>query len=119
MVDELDDLSLDLDIDERNEITLNPILNKNEPVYSEEKKTLPVMTIYEFVDVIIRRIEQLNLGFKSTIEDVVKKEKLFKSYDIAIREFELGKIPPYFVKRVLPNRTYELWKHEDFLVYPN
>ena len=117
MVDDLDDLTLDLD--EGNEIPLQPIPNREELVYSEEKNTLPIMTMYEFVDVIIKRIEQLNLGFKSTIEDVIEKEKIVKSYDIAMREFNLGKIPPYSVKRVLPNGTYELWRHEDFSIYPN
>ena len=76
------------------------------------------MTIYEKTKVISERIKQLDNGYKTTIEKEVKERNIYKSYDIAILEFELGKIPKYYVKRVLPNNTYELWSHDDFEFFP-
>ena len=117
MSDDLDELTIDFD--EVNEISLQPIKNQTELIYSKEKITLPVMTIYEKVNIISERVKQLNKGFKSTIEDIIEEEKLSKSYDIAYKEFQLGKIPLYYIKRILPNGTYELWSHDEFLVYPD
>lgn len=86
--------------------------------FSEDKITSPIMTVYEKVGVISRRVEMLDNGYKSTIEEVIKKEGIHKSYDIAMREFELNSLPPYYVKRVLPNNTYEIWEHKDFVYFP-
>ena len=86
--------------------------------FSEEKISSPIMTIYEKTKVISERIRQLDNGYKTTIEKEVKEKGIFKSYDIAIMEFELGKIPKYYIKRVLPNNTYELWSHDDFEFFP-
>lgn len=86
--------------------------------FSEKKITSPVMTIYEKVRVISERVKQLDNGYKSTIEDIIKEKNIFKSYDIAMLEFDMKKIPKYYVKRVLPNNTYELWSHEDFKFFP-
>ena len=86
--------------------------------FNEKKITSPIMTIYEKVGVISRRVEMLENGYKTTIEEVIKKEGIYKSYDIAIREFELNALPTYYVKRVLPNNTYEIWQHEDFVYFP-
>ena len=41
--------------------------------------------------VISERIKQLDNGYKTTIEKEVKERNIYKSYDIAILEFELGK----------------------------
>lgn len=116
MSDDLDDLTIDLD--DGNEIPLQPTNMKRELIFTEKKTTLPVMTTAEKVNVISARIRQLNMGYKSTIEDILEKEKIIRSYDIAMREFELGKIPTYYIKRVLPNGMYELWSHDDFSLYP-
>ena len=64
------------------------------------------------------RVKMLDDGYKSTIEDIIKKEGIHKSYDIAMREFDLGSLPTYYVKRVLPNNTYEIWQHSDFVYFP-
>ncbi len=87
-------------------------------VFVETKKTPPVMSDFEKVKVISERVTQLNKGYKSTIEDVIKEKKLIKSFDIAMEEFRLGLIPKYYVKRKLPNNTFELWTHEDFKFFP-
>ena len=96
------------------------IINDQETnlTFTEKKITSPIMTVYEKVGVISRRVEMLDNGYKSTIEEIIKKEGIFRSYDIAMKEFELNALPPYYVKRVLPNNTYEIWKHSDFIYFP-
>ena len=69
----------------------------------KKKITLPKMTNYEKCIIISERVNQLNLH---------------SSIDIAIKEFELGKLPEYKVIRTLPNGCYEVWKHEDFKFFP-
>ena len=90
----------------------------NELVYNKEKFTSPIMTIYEKVSVISERVKYLDNGYKSTIEEDVKRLGLSKSYDIAMLEFNMNKLPPYYIKRVMPNNTYEVWKHDDFKFFP-
>jgi DNA-directed RNA polymerase subunit K/omega len=90
----------------------------NEELYSKERKTPPLMWWNEKCIIISKRIKQLNNGMKTTIPEIVEREKIIKSYDIAIREFDLGKLPKYYLKRRLPNGTYELWSHEDFEFFP-
>jgi len=89
-----------------------------EELYSKEKKTPPLMWWNEKCIIISKRVKQLNNGMKTTIPEVIEREKIIKSYDIAMREFELGKLPKYYLKRRLPNGTYELWSHDDFEFYP-
>jgi len=91
---------------------------KFKDMYSKEKRTPPIMWWNEKSCIISKRIKQLNKGKKTTIPEVVESEKIIKSYDIAMREFDLGKLPKYYIKRKLPNGTYELWSHEDFQFYP-
>lgn len=87
--------------------------------YLKEKKTPPIMTSFEKNCYMAKRIIQLNNGYKSTIEDVIEKEGIHKSHDIAHREFELNRTPKYYIKRNLPNGYYELWSHDDFEFFPN
>ena len=84
----------------------------------KKKITLPKMTNYEKCIIISERVNQLNKNAKSTIEDVINQLNLHSSIDIAIKEFELGKLPEYKVIRTLPNGCYEVWKHEDFKFFP-
>ena len=91
---------------------------ENRLKFTEKKITSPIMTIYEKVRVISERIKQIDNGHRSTIEEIIKERNITKSYDIAMLEFELKKIPKYYVKRVLPNNTFELWSHEDFDFFP-
>lgn len=82
--------------------------------FNDVKITSPIMTIYEKISIISERIKYLDNGYRSTVEEEVKKLGLSKSYDIAMLEFEMNKLPPYYLKRVMPNNTYEVWKHGDF-----
>jgi DNA-directed RNA polymerase subunit K/omega len=119
MEDPVDETLFELDEDLEESLTVLDGDGNVSLTFSEIRITLPIMTKYEKVNVIAERVKQLDNGFKTTIEDVVEKENLFKSYDIAIKEFDLNLLPPYYVKRVLPNNTYELWKHEDFTILPD
>ena len=92
--------------------------NEKPEVFTPKKKTPPVMSDFEKVKVISERVMQINKGYKSNIEDVIKEKKLIKSFDIAMEEFRLGKLPQYYVKRKNPNNTFELWSHEDFKFFP-
>ena len=108
MEEELDDDILDvLEVD-----------GQSKEVYSKEKKTPPIMWWNEKSKIISKRIKQLDSGKKTTIPEIVSEKKLFKSYDIAMKEFETGKLPAYYLKRRLRNGVYELWKHNDFKFYP-
>lgn len=108
MEEEFDDDILDvLEIDEQSKET-----------FSKEKRTPPIMWWNEKSKIITKRIKQLDGGKKTTIPGIVSEKGLFKSYDIAMEEFEQGKLPQYYIKRKLPNGTYELWSHEDFKFYP-
>jgi DNA-directed RNA polymerase subunit K/omega len=87
---------------------------------SDQKKiSLPKMTLSEKAVLIQHRVKQLNNGYKTTIEDIVKEKKLIHSYDIAIEEFILGKLPDYEIKRKRSDGSYEIWKHEDFVFFPD
>ena len=116
MGDEIDEITIDFD--EVDDVSLQ-VIGDEDQKYTEKKITLPVMSVYEKVNIISARMKQLNSGFRSTIEDILKEENIVRSYDIAMKEFELGKLPPYHVKRILPNGNYELWRHEDFSIYPD
>ena len=104
------------DTDEEEDETILSTTTKSR--YLKEKKTPPIMTSFEKTSYIAKRVIQLNNGFKSTADDVIKKEGLHKSHDIAVREFELNRTPKYYIKRNLPNGYYELWSHEDFEFFP-
>lgn len=80
---------------------------------SSKKITLPIMSSKEKCVVIWKRWKQLDNNYKTNIPEIVKKEGLCNSFDIAKREFDLGKIPPYIIKR-----GKEEWKHEDFKYFP-
>ena len=103
------------DTDDEDETTSITVTSK----YIKEKKTPPIMTSFEKTCYIAKRVIQLNNGFKSTIEDIIEKEGLHRSHDIAVREFQLNRTPKYYIKRNLPNGFYELWSHEDFEFFPN
>jgi len=120
-MDEFDDL-ID-DPTEEQEDELDEVLEDIDDiagsgVENTTKITLPIMTIYEKSKVISNRVSQLDQNYKSTMEKEIKELGLTKSYDIAMLEFSNGKLPPYEVKRQFPNNTYELWRHEDFEIFP-
>ena len=85
----------------------------------QEKIDLPMMTNFEKATSIKKRVKQLNNGYKSTVEDIVKEKKLTRSFDIAMLEFEMGKLPYYEIVRERGDGSYEIWKHEDFYFFPD
>ena len=86
--------------------------------YLKEKRTVPVMSIYEKIKILNMRVIQLNSNFKTSIPELVDEKNLSKSLDIAVLEFDTGNLPEYYLKRKFPNGDYELWKHEDFDFFP-
>ena len=114
-MDELDSFEEENHIDE--DFSLVDFTSEN-LTFNDTKITTPVMTIYEKVCIISERVKYLDNGYKSTMEEEIEKLSLSKSYDIAMLEFQMNKLPPYYLKRVMPNNTYEVWKHEDFKFFP-
>lgn len=92
--------------------------NNNKSIEIKKKITLPKMTNYEKCIVISERVNQLNKNAKSTIEDVIEELGLTSSIDIAIKEYELGRLPEYKLIRKHPNGNYEVWRHEEFKFFP-
>lgn len=117
---DIEDISIDIDIDDDDEIEEDFVEDINDLKIKkiEQIITLPVMTKYEKSVIISNRMKQLDNNYKTTIPEHIKKEKLTKSFDIAMREFELGKLPPYIIKRKFKDGSYEEWKHEDFRYFP-
>jgi len=112
-------LSADLTIEDVSLLEEDSIeLEKQESKFKEIHSNYPIMTLEEMINLLKARIDLLNRGYKTTIEDIVKKENLSKSEDIAKREFELGKMPPFSIKRNFPNGEYEIWKYKDFKYFP-
>ena len=83
--------------------------------------TLPIMSVAEKSVIISKRHHQIddpnNSSTYSELE--LKSLGLTSSYDIAMYEFDTGKIPYYEVIRVYPNGRYEVWKHNDFKMFPD
>ena len=73
-------------------------------------QTTPVLTKYERTRVLAERASQINSGSPVFIPN---PENYANSYDIALKELELKKIP-FIVKRPYGNH-YEYWKLEDLL----
>jgi DNA-directed RNA polymerase subunit K/omega len=102
----------EIEIEDEDDITFE----KNKK--TDKNITFPVMTKYEKSNIISNRIKLLDRGYKTTIPEIVKKEKLTKSFEIAMKEFEMNKFPTYIIIRDLPNGKYEEWRHEDFKYFP-
>lgn len=94
--------------------------NKDDVIMVEavEKITPPVLSMYEKIDVLKKRVEQLDNNYKTTIPEEVRKRNLTKSIDIAILEYDMLKLPNLFIYRDLPNGTYEKWDFYEFQYYP-
>jgi DNA-directed RNA polymerase subunit K/omega len=73
-------------------------------------QTTPVLTKYERTRVLAERASQINSGSPVFIPN---PENYTNSYDIALKELQLKKIP-FIVKRPYGNH-YEYWKLEDLL----
>lgn len=90
----------------------------NQVLVEVEKKTAPVLFIYEKINFIEQRVEQLNNNYKTTIPEEVKRQKLTSSIDIAELEYQMMALPKLYIYRDFPNGTYEKWAFNDFEVYP-
>lgn len=84
----------------------------------EIKTTLPVMSIYEKINIISKRIQQIDNGYKTTMPEEVRRLNLSKSMDIAELEFNNKKLPPLFIIRNFPDGSYEKWSIEEFEIIP-
>jgi len=125
---ELEDFDIDIennDFDfDLNEYIGDDIIEENEAIdiietkERSEKITAPVMTIYEKIDILTQRVNQLNNGYKTTVPDQVMANNLTKSIDISILEFDLRKLPPLKTIRKFPDGTYEVWEMSDFEEFP-
>lgn len=81
--------------------------------YATKRKTYqttPVLTKYERTRVLAERASQINSGSPVFIPN---PENYANSYDIALMELKLKKIP-FIIKRPYGNH-YEYWKLEDLL----
>tara|TARA_B110000902_G_C13708253_1_gene360268 strand:+ start:49 stop:405 length:357 start_codon:yes stop_codon:yes gene_type:complete len=106
--DEYDEFQLDADDDEINEniATLMKDYDKNKLMYRAKHK----LTKFEKTRIISERSCMLSNNSKPIIEN---PERYSNSYDIALAEFNEGKLP-FIVKRKYGN-TYEYWKLIDLL----
>jgi len=76
------------------------------------KISKPIMTKYEFNQIISLRTNQLSLGGEPfiKIEDTIKTNMDFRK--IALEEMRQGKLP-YIIKRQLPNGKSEYFRLSD------
>jgi DNA-directed RNA polymerase subunit K/omega len=78
------------------------------------KTSPPIMWEYEKANIITQRKNALDTGSPTLLDDV---GDLVLSYDIALREFEEGKIRYQLLRYI--GKNYEVWRHEDFVYFPN
>jgi len=75
-------------------------------------KTLPFLSRYEKARILGERAKQIDNGAKAFVE---VDENVIDGYLIAVKEFEMKKIP-FIIKRPLPNGTVEYWRFSDLIV---
>lgn len=119
----------DEEYDSDNDVAISPVVEDAEVFLEDDsveevsgkllknKVSPPIMWEYEKTNIITKRKDELDKGKPSKMEDEVLKNNITSSYDIAILEFENGKID-YLLKRKHDRGYYELWKHNDFLYFP-
>jgi DNA-directed RNA polymerase subunit K/omega len=78
------------------------------------KRSPPIMWEYEKANIITQRKMAIDTGSPTLLDNV---GDLVLSYDIALKEFNEGKIE-YRLFRYI-GKNFEVWKHEDFLYFPN
>jgi len=85
------------------------IRDENGNIIDPLHKTLPFITRYEKARILGERAKQINSGAKPFVE---LEPNIIDGYVIALKEFELKKIP-FIIKRPLTNGSVEYWKFED------
>jgi DNA-directed RNA polymerase subunit K/omega len=92
----------------------NKVLSVNE-TYSkldENKISKPIMTKYEFDQIISQRATMIAHGSPPFVNIDNKIKSNFELRSIAIKELIEGKLP-FIIKRTLPNNKYELFRVKD------
>jgi len=82
--------------------------NKNGIVIDALHKTLPILTKYEYTNVLGLRAKQINAGAKI----FVKADNIIDGYIIAQMEIRKKKLP-FIIRRPIPNGGSEYWKLKD------
>jgi DNA-directed RNA polymerase subunit K/omega len=99
------------------------IMQKYKPSFDDYNKVManvdkpkiskPLMTKYEFDQVISIRANQLALGAQAFVDVFDQKIKSnMELRQIALRELQEGKLP-FIIKRPLPNNKYEYYRIKD------
>ncbi len=79
----------------------------------KQKISKPIMTKYEFDQVISLRTNQLALGAQAFIDITAKKiASNMQLREVALQELMEGKLP-YIIKRPLPNGKFEYYRVRD------
>jgi DNA-directed RNA polymerase subunit K/omega len=79
----------------------------------KEKISKPIMTKYEFFQVVSIRATQLALGALPFIDiSDLKIQSNMELRKIALQELKEGKLP-YIIKRPLPNNKFEYYRMRD------
>jgi len=81
------------------------IRNRDGIIIDPLHKTIPILTKYEYTNILGTRTKQLNSGAKSFIE---VKKNIIDGYIIAEMEIKQKKLP-FIVQRPLPNGGCEYW----------
>jgi len=74
----------------------------------EHRSTHPILTNYEYTNIIGTRAEQIDRGAKPFINPCIYLNPILTSIDIAKQEFRQGLLD-YKIKRPYPDGTYEEW----------
>lgn len=86
---------------------------KNYEEYKKSYKTNNYLTKYEKTRILSERSQQLEIGATPFIPNI---ERFNTSYEIAVEELNLKKIP-YIIRRPLPDSSgYEYWKLSDMII---
>ena len=87
--------------------------NKIMAALDKEKLSKPIMTKYEFDQIISLRATQLALGAQAFVDTSgLKIQSNMVLRQIALQELREGKLP-YIIKRPLPNNKFEYYRIRD------
>ena len=89
----------------------NSYLNVLENMKISEKKTIPIMTKFEYARVIGTRATQLSSGASPLVDTSDCNDCI----EIAEKELK-NKQFPFIIRRRLPNNIYEDWQIKDLLL---
>lgn len=105
------------DYSDGEEIDFEDVVEEGRPNAGKEikpKVSPPIMWEYEKANILTERKKQLDAGSPTVLDSI---GDLFLSYDIALREFEEGKLKYQLLRYV--GKNFEIWRHKDFVYFPN